>query len=172
VSFCAFGKNWLLAVVGVSTTHLWMVLHSVGVRDLYLWNWLRNFDFVSGAPDAREAVFYTPESGTLGNLTHRLTVNATASSVTKWFSKLFLGWLENSFSCIHLKPNFFSWNCCDGLQDIAFFDVEAVGALTSRLGSDCQQVSRIIGNDLNIMFRNALQVLHHVLSLNMGQDDV
>jgi ABC-type multidrug transport system fused ATPase/permease subunit len=42
-------------------------------------------------------------------------------------------------------------------QDIAFFDVEAVGALTSRLGSDCQQVSRIIGNDLNIMFRNALQ---------------
>jgi hypothetical protein len=58
------------------------------------------------------------------------------------------------------------------LQDIAFFDVEAVGALTSRLGSDCQQVSRIIGNDLNIMFRNALQVVHHVLSLNMGQDDV
>lgn len=83
-----------------------------------------------------------------------------------------MGWLENSISCIHLKTNFFSWNCCDGLQDIAFFDVEAVGALTSRLGSDCQQVSRIIGNDLNIMFRNALQVVHHVLSLNMGQDDV
>jgi hypothetical protein len=62
----------------------------------------------SGAPDAREAVFYTPESGTLGNFTHRLTVNATASSVTKWFSKLFLGWLENLFSCIHLKTNFFS----------------------------------------------------------------
>lgn len=43
-------------------------------------------------------------------------------------------------------------------QDIAFFDAESVGALTSRLGSDCQQVSRIIGNDLNIMFRNGLQV--------------
>jgi ABC-type multidrug transport system fused ATPase/permease subunit len=42
-------------------------------------------------------------------------------------------------------------------QDIAFFDAEAVGALTSRLGSDCQQVSQIIGTDLNIMFRNALQ---------------
>lgn len=42
-------------------------------------------------------------------------------------------------------------------QEIAFFDTEAVGSLTSRLGSDCQQVSRIIGNDLNIMFRNALQ---------------
>lgn len=44
------------------------------------------------------------------------------------------------------------------LQDIVFFDTEAVGSLTSRLGSDCQQVSRIIGNDLNIMFRNGLQV--------------
>lgn len=44
-------------------------------------------------------------------------------------------------------------------QDIAFFDAESVGALTSRLGSDCQQVSRIIGNDLNIMFRNGLQGL-------------
>ncbi|BFI25167.1 protein MpABC4 [Marchantia polymorpha subsp. ruderalis] len=44
-------------------------------------------------------------------------------------------------------------------QDIAFFDMEAVGALTSRLGSDCQQVSRIIGNDLNVMFRNGLQGL-------------
>ncbi|KAH8974688.1 hypothetical protein BDL97_01G114600 [Sphagnum fallax] len=42
-------------------------------------------------------------------------------------------------------------------QDIAFYDAEAVGALTSRLGSDCQQVSQIIGTDLNIMFRNALQ---------------
>eukprot|EP01018_Ginkgo_biloba_P024367 Gb_35052 [translate_table: standard] len=42
-------------------------------------------------------------------------------------------------------------------QDIAFFDIETVGVLTSRLGSDCQQVSRIIGNDFNIMFRNGLQ---------------
>ncbi len=49
------------------------------------------------------------------------------------------------------------------LQDIAFFDAEAVGALTSRLGSDCQQVSQIIGTDLNIMFRNALQVNCHFL---------
>ncbi|CAM6105183.1 unnamed protein product [Calypogeia fissa] len=42
-------------------------------------------------------------------------------------------------------------------QDIVFFDTEAVGALTSRLGSDCQEVSRIIGKDLNVMFRNGLQ---------------
>ena len=45
------------------------------------------------------------------------------------------------------------------LQDIAFFDEESVGILTSRLGSDCQQVSRILGHDLNIMLRNALQVI-------------
>lgn len=44
-------------------------------------------------------------------------------------------------------------------QDITFFDREAVGILTSRLGSDCQQVSRILGSDLNIMLRNALQGL-------------
>ncbi|PKA57686.1 ABC transporter B family member 26, chloroplastic [Apostasia shenzhenica] len=42
-------------------------------------------------------------------------------------------------------------------QDIAFFDEETVGNLTSRLGSDCQQVSRIIGNDLNLISRNVLQ---------------
>ncbi|XP_062207844.1 ABC transporter B family member 26, chloroplastic-like isoform X2 [Phragmites australis] len=30
-------------------------------------------------------------------------------------------------------------------QDISFFDEETVGDLTSRLGSDCQQVSRVIG---------------------------
>ncbi|KAL3656073.1 ABC transporter B member 26, chloroplastic [Castilleja foliolosa] len=43
------------------------------------------------------------------------------------------------------------------LQDISFFDSETVGDLTSRLGSDCQQVSRVIGNDLNMILRNVLQ---------------
>ncbi|GMN41541.1 hypothetical protein TIFTF001_010766 [Ficus carica] len=42
-------------------------------------------------------------------------------------------------------------------QDISFFDNETVGDLTSRLGADCQQVSRVIGNDLNLIFRNLLQ---------------
>lgn len=43
------------------------------------------------------------------------------------------------------------------LQDISFFDAETVGDLTSRLGADCQQVSRVIGNDLNLILRNLLQ---------------
>ncbi|XP_059290770.1 ABC transporter B family member 26, chloroplastic isoform X2 [Lycium ferocissimum] len=43
------------------------------------------------------------------------------------------------------------------LQDISFFDSETVGDLTSRLGADCQQVSRVIGNDLNLILRNVLQ---------------
>ncbi|CAM8940010.1 unnamed protein product [Rhodiola kirilowii] len=42
-------------------------------------------------------------------------------------------------------------------QDISFFDAETVGGLTSRLGADCQQVSRVIGNDLNLISRNLLQ---------------
>lgn len=47
----------------------------------------------------------------------------------------------------------------DFIQDISFFDGETVGDLTSRLGADCQQVSRVIGNDLNLILRNLLQVL-------------
>ncbi|KAK9063486.1 hypothetical protein SSX86_017356 [Deinandra increscens subsp. villosa] len=43
------------------------------------------------------------------------------------------------------------------LQDINFFDSISIGDLTSRLGSDCQQVSRVIGNDLNLILRNLLQ---------------
>ncbi|KAJ6808653.1 putative ABC transporter B family member 26, chloroplastic [Iris pallida] len=42
-------------------------------------------------------------------------------------------------------------------QDMSFFDEETVGNLTSRLGSDCQQVSRVIGNDLNLITRSLLQ---------------
>ncbi|GMH31119.1 hypothetical protein Nepgr_032962 [Nepenthes gracilis] len=42
-------------------------------------------------------------------------------------------------------------------QDISFFDTATVGELTSRLGADCQQVSRVIGNDLNLISRNVLQ---------------
>ena len=44
------------------------------------------------------------------------------------------------------------------MQDIDFFETEAVGDLTSRLGADCQQLSNIIGNDINMILRNFLQV--------------
>ncbi|KAL0336097.1 UNVERIFIED_CONTAM: ABC transporter B family member 26, chloroplastic [Sesamum radiatum] len=59
------------------------------------------------------------------------------------------------------------------LQDISFFDSETVGGLTSRLGSDCQQVSRVIGNDLNLIMRNVLQgsgalIYLLILSLPLG----
>ncbi|CAI5974899.1 unnamed protein product [Closterium sp. NIES-64] len=43
-------------------------------------------------------------------------------------------------------------------QDIAFFDGQSVGDLTSRLGSDCQAAGHTVAIDLNIMLRNALQV--------------
>lgn len=43
-------------------------------------------------------------------------------------------------------------------QDMSFFDEETVGDLTSRLGADCQQVSQVIGLDLNMICRNILQV--------------
>ncbi|KAJ9135375.1 hypothetical protein P3X46_032566 [Hevea brasiliensis] len=42
-------------------------------------------------------------------------------------------------------------------QDISFFDTEEVGGLTSRLGSDCQRLSHVIGNNIHLIVRNALQ---------------
>ncbi|KAG6716062.1 hypothetical protein I3842_04G028800 [Carya illinoinensis] len=42
-------------------------------------------------------------------------------------------------------------------QDISFFDREAVGDLTSRLGADCQRLSRVIGNDVHLILRNTVQ---------------
>eukprot|EP00261_Vitis_vinifera_P039656 XP_019080899.1 PREDICTED: ABC transporter B family member 26, chloroplastic isoform X8 [Vitis vinifera] len=54
-------------------------------------------------------------------------------------------------------------------QDIDFFETEAVGDLTSRLGADCQQLSNIIGNDINMILRNFLQgagALIHLLTLS------
>ncbi|KAK9272693.1 hypothetical protein L1049_003070 [Liquidambar formosana] len=42
-------------------------------------------------------------------------------------------------------------------QDIYFFDAEAVGDLTSRLAADCQRLSHVIGNDINLISRYVLQ---------------
>ncbi|XP_074309311.1 ABC transporter B family member 26, chloroplastic-like isoform X2 [Silene latifolia] len=52
-------------------------------------------------------------------------------------------------------------------QDVSFFDTEAVGTLSSRLGSDCQRLSRVIGNDLHLIFRNILQGGGALLNLLM-----
>ncbi|KAL8475388.1 hypothetical protein ACS0TY_028161 [Phlomoides rotata] len=43
------------------------------------------------------------------------------------------------------------------LQDISFFNTEAVGNLTSRISTDCQRLSHIIGNDIHWILRNILQ---------------
>ncbi|KAL3723086.1 hypothetical protein ACJRO7_035291 [Eucalyptus globulus] len=54
-------------------------------------------------------------------------------------------------------------------QDIGFFDTKSVGDLMSRLGSDCQRLSHVIGNDMNLIIRNVLQgtgALVNLLSLS------
>ncbi|KAK8534067.1 hypothetical protein V6N13_028247 [Hibiscus sabdariffa] len=43
------------------------------------------------------------------------------------------------------------------ILDISFFDTETVGNLTSRLGSDCQRLSHVIGNDIHLIIRNVIQ---------------
>ncbi|PON41569.1 ATP-binding cassette containing protein [Parasponia andersonii] len=52
-------------------------------------------------------------------------------------------------------------------QDISFFDREAVGDLTSRLGADCQRLSNVIGNDINLILRNMLQGTGALVNLLM-----
>ncbi|XP_051141007.1 ABC transporter B family member 26, chloroplastic-like isoform X2 [Andrographis paniculata] len=43
------------------------------------------------------------------------------------------------------------------LQDISFFNTEAVGDLTSRLSTDCQRLSRTVGYDMYLILRNIIQ---------------
>ncbi|XP_073296098.1 ABC transporter B family member 26, chloroplastic-like isoform X1 [Primulina huaijiensis] len=43
------------------------------------------------------------------------------------------------------------------LQDMSFFDSEAVGDLTSRISADCQRLSRTLGYDIHLILRNILQ---------------
>jgi len=44
-------------------------------------------------------------------------------------------------------------------QPVEFFDKEEVGALTSRLGSDCQAIVRCLATNLNVAVRNSLQCI-------------
>lgn len=44
-------------------------------------------------------------------------------------------------------------------REIDFFDTEEVGTLTSRLGSDCQSVARVVGFHINVLVRNLLQCI-------------
>ncbi|CAL8997993.1 unnamed protein product [Prunus brigantina] len=50
-------------------------------------------------------------------------------------------------------------------QDISFFDREAVGDLTSRLGADCQRLSLVIANDISLILRNVLQGIGALINL-------
>ncbi|RVX04294.1 ABC transporter B family member 26, chloroplastic [Vitis vinifera] len=71
----------------------------------------------------------------------------------QWSSRLLL-WHSKHDPCQANEETLYSALL---FQDISFFDNETVGDLTSRLGADCQQVSRVIGNDLNLILRNVLQ---------------
>lgn len=51
------------------------------------------------------------------------------------------------------------------LQDISYFDKERVGNLTSRLASDCQRLSHVIGNDLQLILRNTCQGTGAIINL-------
>ncbi|XP_028090988.1 ABC transporter B family member 26, chloroplastic-like isoform X2 [Camellia sinensis] len=50
-------------------------------------------------------------------------------------------------------------------QDLSFFDKEAVGDLTSRLGADCQRLSRVIENDIHMILRSSLRGIGALINL-------
>ncbi|TKY63211.1 ABC transporter B family member 26 [Spatholobus suberectus] len=50
-------------------------------------------------------------------------------------------------------------------QDISYFDKERVGDLTSRLAADCQRLSHVIGNDLQLILRNTCQGIGAIINL-------
>lgn len=110
------------------------------------------------------ATIFSAQNG----LSHEFVKNAKQLAVMSFTFGLFSGLRGGCFGVANqilvrrMREKLFSTMLN---QDIAFFDKEAVGILTSRLGSDCQQVSRIISNDLNIMLRNALQGIGSLLYL-------
>ncbi|KOM38227.1 hypothetical protein LR48_Vigan03g160900 [Vigna angularis] len=61
----------------------------------------------------------------------------------------------------HLRENLYATIL---FQDISYFDKERVGDLTSRLTADCQRLSHVIGNDLQLILRNTCQVALETLS--------
>lgn len=54
-----------------------------------------------------------------------------------------------------LRTRLFSALSCSSIE---FFDAHDVGGLTSRLGADCAAVARAVATNVNVLFRNALQV--------------
>ncbi|KAL7232637.1 hypothetical protein ACSBR2_010618 [Camellia fascicularis] len=50
-------------------------------------------------------------------------------------------------------------------QDLSFFDKEAVGDLTSRLGADCQRLSHVIENDIHLILRSSLWGIGALINL-------
>ncbi|PNX97767.1 ABC transporter B family member chloroplastic-like, partial [Trifolium pratense] len=50
-------------------------------------------------------------------------------------------------------------------QDISYFDKDKVGTLTSRLAADCQRLSHVIGNDLQLILRNTFQGTGAIINL-------
>jgi len=57
-------------------------------------------------------------------------------------------------------------------QEVAFFDKEEVGVLTSRLGSDCQAVVRALSTNINVALRNALQAIGQCQPVTSRSNDV
>ncbi|XAR51909.1 Peptide-transporting ATPase, partial [Bertholletia excelsa] len=70
--------------------------------------------------------------------------------------------MANTILLKHLRETFYSAVI---FQDISFFDTEATGDLTSRLGADCQRLSHIIGNDIHLILKNAVQGIGALINL-------
>uniref|UniRef100_A0A803M758 ABC transporter B family member 26, chloroplastic n=1 Tax=Chenopodium quinoa TaxID=63459 RepID=A0A803M758_CHEQI len=104
-------------------------------------------------PHFLTASIFSAQSGNA--MIFRRNVEMTLSSFPSAYASIVADFLSlESFFVKRMRETLYSSLM---LQDISFFDASTVGDLTSRLGADCQQVSRVIGNDLNLISRNILQ---------------
>ncbi|KAH0919437.1 hypothetical protein HID58_027097 [Brassica napus] len=111
-------------------------------------------------PHFLTASIFSAQSGDI-TVFHRnvklLIVLCVTSGICSGIRGCFFG-IANMILVKRMRETLYSTLLLQVVKDISFFDSQTVGDLTSRLGSDCQQVSRVIGNDLNMIFRNVLQV--------------
>ncbi|XP_029130779.1 ABC transporter B family member 26, chloroplastic isoform X7 [Cajanus cajan] len=76
------------------------------------------------------------------------------------------GILNVTLVCILQNENIQSTGCSlEYFLDISYFDKERVGDLTSRLAADCQRLSHVIGNDLQLILRNTCQGTGAIINL-------
>ncbi|WCJ20818.1 ABC transporter B family member 26 chloroplastic [Euphorbia peplus] len=96
---------------------------------------------------------HNADAVSFSNTAHVLALLCFISGITTGLRSACFA-VANTILVKRLRESLYSALLC---QDIKFFDKETVGGLTSRLGSDCQQLSDVIGKNVHLILRNTIQ---------------